>query len=323
MAFVPALRRAAALVLGLAAAGAGAQDSFPSRPLTLVVPFEAGSDADSQARRFAQSLAGTLHQPVTVTNRPGASGAAAAQAVAASAPDGHTLLIGSVATQGANQTLYAGRLPYDPKALVPVAGLAGSAMMLVAPQGFLVDSVRDVIAAARRQPGRLTCGSGTSLAQAACEMFRRRTEIDTIAVSYATQEALLADLAAGQVSFGFVDAPAALPMLSQQRIRAVGIAGSQRLSTFHGVALFSEQGFGDFDLSAWTALFAPAATPGAVVARLNDAVARTGAVPEMVQWREASGSVQMPGDAAYQREFVEWEIDRWARFVRESGVRGE
>ncbi len=317
----------AAAVLALAAlaaavpAPAQAQDAYPSRTITLVVPFPAGSGTDMSARLLAKDMAESLGQTVVVDNRPGANGTLGAQMVARARPDGYTLLIGAAATNASNYAFFPGRLGYTPASFEIVGGMGIVPLSLFVPAGSPWKTLADLIADAKKNPGKIACGSGTTVAQVACEVFKLRAGVDLLNVPYKGSPPALNDLAGGQVQVVFADGTSAASLIEGKRLRVLATAAGKRLPYWPEVPTFVELGMTDLEISAWSALFVPAGTPAAVQQRLNAAVRRSIDSPESVATRQRTGSLAMPFSLEEGRRFVAAEIERWARFVKDSGVK--
>lgn len=303
---------------------ARAQDSWPAgRPITLVVPFAAGSGTDIGTRTLAKDLSEALGVPVVVDNKPGANGAIGAQAVARARPDGHTLLVGSATTNAANFAFFPGRLGYEPGSFEIVGGLGASPISLYVPAGSSWRTLADLVAEARRSPGRLTCGSGNAVTQVACEVFRKQAAIEVVQVPYKSNPQSLTDVVGGQVSMAFADAAVAQTYLEGRRLKALAVASAQRAAVTPEAGTFREQGFADMEILAWTAVFAPAGTPAPVIERLNALIRRSGQSAESVASRARSGSVALDFDVPEARRFAADQLARWARYVKDSGVKPE
>ena len=325
----PAFQRlfpaAAALSLCALAAAvpapAQAQDAYPSRTITLVVPFPAGSGTDMSARLLAKDMAESLGQTVVVENRPGANGTLGAQMVARARPDGYTLLIGAAATNASNYAFFPGRLGYTPASFEIVGGMGIVPLSLFVPANSPWKTLADLIADAKKNPGKIACGSGTTVAQVACEVFKLRAGVDLLNVPYKGSPPALNDLAGGQVQVVFADGTSAASLIEGKRLRVLATAAGKRLPYWPEVPTFVELGMTDLEISAWSALFVPAGTPAAVQQRLNAAVRRSIDSPESVATRQRTGSLAMPFSLEEGRRFVAAEIERWARFVKDSGVK--
>lgn len=315
---LPAL---AATVLLAAATAATARDAFPSKPITLVVPFGAGSGTDLVARVVAKSLQASLGVAVVVDNRPGANGAIGATAVARAKADGHTLLVGSATTNAANFSFFPGKLGYGPESFDIVAGLSYSPISLYVPVASPWKTVADLVAAGNRQGPGLTCGSGNAVTQVACEVFRQQTGITAVNVPYKSNPQSLIDVAGGQVAYAFSDAGAAQTFIDGRKLRPLAVAATERYGAYPDAPTFREQGVDHFEFTGWTAVYAPAGTPAPVVERLNQAVRAAVESPESRQLLTQSGSGVMNMDVAQSRRFSTNEISRWTRYITESHVK--
>ena len=300
-----------------------AQDSYPSRPITMVVPFAAGSGTDIGTRILAKDLTALLGATVIVENKPGANGAIAAQAAARAKPDGYTLLVGSATTNAANFAFFPGKLGYEPTSFDIVSGLGGSAISLYVAANSPWKNIADLVADAKRQPGKFNCGSGNAVTQVACEVFRKQAGIEAVNVPYKSNPQSLTDVVGGQVSYAFADASVAQVFLEGKRLRAIGVAAAQRNPVTPDAATFKEQSYADFEITAWTAVFAPAGTPAAIVEKLNAAIRKSADSPESVASRTRSGAFAINLDVPEARRFAASELARWARYVKDSGVKPE
>lgn len=300
-----------------------AQDAFPNRSITLVVPFPAGSGTDLSARLLAKDMTESLGQSVVVENRPGANGSLGAQIVMRAKPDGHTLLIGAAATNASNYAFYPGKLGYTPASFDIVGGLGIVPLSMVVAASAPWKNLAELIADAKKNPGKLACGSGTTTAQVACEIFMLRAGISVLNVPYKGTPPAMTDLAGGQVQFVFADGTSAAPLVEQKRLRVLATAANKRAPYWPDVPTFIELGMTDLEISAWSAVFVPAGTPAAVQQRLNAIVRRSTESPESVASRQRTGSLAMSYTLDEARRFINGEIERWARFVKESGVKLE
>jgi tripartite-type tricarboxylate transporter receptor subunit TctC len=312
-----------AAAIGLIGSGASAQDGYPSRTVTIVVPFAAGSGADIGARLLAKDLTEALGATVVVDNKPGANGAIGAQAVARAKPDGYTLMLGSATTNAANYAFFPGKLGYEPAAFDIVGGMGASPISLYVAANAPWRNVADLVADAKRQPGKFSCGSGNAVTQVACEVFRKQAGIEAVNVPYKSNPQSLTDVVGGQLSYAFADAAVSQVFLEGKKLRAIGVAAAQRNPVTPDAATFKEQGFADFEITAWTAVFAPAGTPAPIIEKLNVLIRKSSDSPESVQSRARSGSVAMPFNVAEAQRFVSNEVARWARYVKDSGVKPE
>ena len=299
------------------------QEAYPTRPITLVVPFPTGSGTDLSARLLAKDMAESMGQSVVVENRPGANGSLGAQAVLRAKPDGYTVLIGAAATNASNYAFYPGKLGYTPASFEIVGGLGIVPLSMVVAANAPWRNLAELIADAKKNPGKLACGSGTTTAQVACEIFMLRAGVSVLNVPYKGTPLAMNDLAGGHVQFVFADGSSATPLVEQKRLRVLATAASKRAPYWPDVPTFLELGLSDLEISAWSAVFVPAGTPASVQQRLNAVIRRSTESPESVASRQRTGSLPMPYTLEEARRFVSGEIERWARFVKESGVKLE
>lgn len=307
----------AAIAVGMA--GAHAQ-TFPSKPITLVVPFAAGSGTDQQARVLAQALAPQAQVPVVVDNRSGASGFLAAQHVAKAPPDGYTVLITTNTTQAANEHLFR-KLPYDPaRDFAPVSLLSkGHMLLLVHPQSPY-HSVADLIAAAKKAPGRINFGSGSSSSRVAAELLRQMAGADMVNVPYKSNPAALTDLMGGQVDFMFADTPTALAQVDAGKLRALATSGSQRLAAAPAIATVDESGLKGYEMSYWTAAYLPRDTPQAVVQQFNQWLHTASAAPAVASYLHKTSSELALSTPEGLARFQAAESRKWGQIIGAAGI---
>ena len=300
-----------------------AQANYPEKPITLVVPFTPGSGSDIVARIIAKGLTESMKATVVIENKPGANGAVGAQAVARAKPDGYTLLLGSATANAVNYAFFPGKLGYEPSSFDMVAGLGASDVSMYIQSGQPWKNIQDLIAEAKKNPGKLSCGSGNAVTQVACEYFKRRAGIDVVTVPYKSNSQSLTDLAGAQLAFAFSDSTAAQAFVASTKVRALASAGVKRNSVAPEVSTFAEQGLKDFEFTAWTAVFAPAGLPVPVAEKLNAAINKLSDGGEMAQLRSKAGSTAMVMDLAGAKRFVNREISSWKKYVEETGVKAD
>ena len=312
---------AAALVAIATAAGA---QSFPSKPIRIVVSYPPGGGADLMARLVAPKMQEALGQPVVVENKPGASGQIAASEVARSTPDGHTLLF-DASSFAVNPSLYPS-LPYDPaKAFTPVSVLVLFPNVLVVTPGFAARDVKDLVAAAKAAPGTIAfASSGNGSAQhLAGELFRQKTGVEMTHVPYKGGAPALNDVMGGQVPVFFANMASSLAHIQGGKLRPLAITGAARSAALPSVPTMAEAGVPGYVVYEWNAMFAPAGTPASVVAKLADAVHRALQSPD-VRGRITGLGGEIPdyGPADAER-FVREQTQLWGRVVREARIKVE
>ncbi|WP_210201602.1 tripartite tricarboxylate transporter substrate binding protein [Bosea sp. CS1GBMeth4] len=315
------LSTAAAAAAGLALP-ATAQD-FPSRSIKFVVPFAAGSATDALARILGESLSKSLGKPVVIENLAGASGILAAQNVARADADGHTLLITTNTTHGANQSLLKS-VPYDAvKDFEPVGKLGTITLALATHQSVPARTVQDLVAYAKANPGKLTFGAGSSSSRIAGEMLKSLAGLDLTYVPYRSNPQAITDLLGGQISLVFADISTTLPQIKAGKVNGLAVSTARRSALAPDLPTMAEAGVAGYDLAAWFAAFAPARTPQPVVARLNQAFVAALNDKATQERLLAAGIEPEAGTPAELRAFVPVEIRKWADIVKAAGIQPE
>jgi tripartite-type tricarboxylate transporter receptor subunit TctC len=314
------LALAAALV---ASAGAAMADDFPNRPARIVVGFPPGGINDIVARVMAERLTQALGQPVVVENRAGAGGTIGADLVAKSRPDGYTLLMGSVSNIAMAPSQYKA-LPYDPaKDFAPVALVAAAPNVLVVHPDFPVQSVRDLLAAARQKPGSInyaSAGLGTSN-HLTVELLQVMTGVQFNHVPYKGDAPGTADVVAGQVPMIFPTLPVALPFIKSGKLRAIAVSSAGRSSLLPEVPTVAESGgLPDFEVSVWVGIFAPAGTPREVVGRLNGEIAKIVRVPAVRERLAGLGAEPVGNSVESFTSYIRTELAKWSRVAKAAGI---
>jgi tripartite-type tricarboxylate transporter receptor subunit TctC len=313
------------LVLALSTTAVQAQ-TYPSRPVRVMVGFAPGGPNDLIARAYSTRLAEALGQPFVVENRTGAAGNIAAEAVARAAPDGHTLMLGSTGTNAVNPSLYA-NLAFDPvRDLAPVSVVASSPSALAVHPRVAAHDLRELIALARAQPGKLTyasAGSGSSQHLSA-ELFKQAAGVDIVHVPYKGAAPGIADLLAGQVDMSFAPVANVVPHARAGKLRLLALTGAARSAFAPGVPTIAESGLPGFDVTTWYAMFATGGTPAATVERLNAELKKIAQGPQLREQLanlgiDAAASAS-PADA---RAYRDAEVERWGKLVRALGVKAE
>jgi tripartite-type tricarboxylate transporter receptor subunit TctC len=313
-----------AVALGICPA-AVAQPAYPAKPVRIVVPFPAGGTTDILARAAAQKLSETWGQQAIVDNRPGAGGNIGAELVAKSAPDGYTLLMGTVGTHAINASLYP-KMAYDHvKDFVPVILVAGVPNVLVVHPSLPVNSVQELIAYAKANPGKLnfaSSGSGTSI-HLSGELFKVMTGVQMTHVPYKGSAPALTDLMGGQVQLMFDNLPSSLAFIKAGKLRALAVTSAQRSPALPDVPTVAESGVPGFEASSWFGLLAPAGTPRNVVMKINADTAKWLSSPDAKEKLAAQGAAAAGGTPEDFAKHIQAETAKWARVVKESGAKVE
>lgn len=312
-----------ALFLPLFALGAAAQDAYPSKPVKIVVPFVPGGTSELLARVLAQSMSDDLHQPVIIENIGGAGGTLGAAAVARAAPDGYTLLFGYSSVLAIAPSLYE-NLPYDPiSSFTPIGTVAGFNMMFVAHKDLPANSLQELVAYAKRNPGKLTFGSpgvGSTI-HLAGEMLKKQAGVDIVHVPYKGMRPALLDLVAGRISFDIDATDNLTPLIKDGRIKPLAVTSKKRLRDYPNVPTVAEAGFPDMEVFVWTALVGPAGMPAAIQSRLQKELARSLASEDIQKRFVDRGYEMYPGTPADLTALMRSEIPRWREIARASGAK--
>ncbi len=306
----------------LAAAGVSAQPAYPSKPITIIVPFSAGGTTDILARIVGQALSTELGQPVVVDNRAGAGGNIGAQAAAKAVADGHTLFMGTVGTHAINASLYK-KLPYDPvKDFAPLTRVANVPNLLVANPAQPYKSVAELIAYAKANPGKVNFGSsgnGSSI-HLSGELFNSLAKVDMQHVPYKGSAPAVSDLLGNQIGIMFDNMPSAISHVRSGKLRALAVTTAKRSPELPQVPTIAEAGVPGYEATSWFGLFAPAATPAPVVARLNAAIVKVLGQPEVKKKIGEQGAEVYSEKPEQFAAFIQKEAVKWGKVVRDSGA---
>jgi len=312
-------RLALAVTLFVVTCGIATADTYPSRRITVIVPFGAGSGTDSVARIVTQPLAEKLKATIVVENRAGASGAIGAVA-ARSAPDGYTLFFGGSSTQAANPSLLKS-IQYDPKTdFAPIARLGLFPYIVVVHPDVQAKTIGELVALAKQKPGTLSFAYGNALGQLSGEMFKRRTGVDVQAIPYKSTPEAVTDLLAGRVSMMFTDMTPVLSLIRSGQLRAVATITPERSPLLSDLPSIQEQGLDYRSLSAWTGMFAPKDTPADVIARLTELLREIVADPAIKQRLAEIGFEARYIPPKEFADFVAGDIELWAAATKEAGI---
>jgi tripartite-type tricarboxylate transporter receptor subunit TctC len=319
---MPARRTLLALALLSPLASVAFAQNFPARPITIVIGSTPGSATDGLARAVAAEVGKETGQSVIVENRAGAFGSIAAQQVARAQPDGYTVFMTTNTTQSANPHLLK-KLAYDPlKDFAPVALLAKGPLLLVVNPKLGVNSIAELVALAKRQPGKLNYGSGSSSAQVATELFQQMTGTKFNYVPYKANPPAVIDLIAGQTDLMIVDLATTVPQVKAGKLKALGLSSPGRLSLMPGVPAISESLPG-YEFGYWNALYAPAGTPAPVVQKLNALMRNAMQTAAVRNVAEQSGMEVALSSPDEMNRFQIGEYERWGRIIKAAGIQPE
>jgi tripartite-type tricarboxylate transporter receptor subunit TctC len=300
-----------------------AQGGFPSRPVTIVVPFGTGGPTDMVARLVAERLGPRWGQPVVIDNKPGAGGNVGSALVARAAPDGHTIVLGVTGSHGINVSLVP-NMPYHPlRDFEPLTQATSFPNAIAVHPNLPTRDLRELVALARARPGKLSYGSdgnGTA-SHLGMELIKAEARFFMTHIPYRGGAAMLTDLAGGQIEAGLTGLPAALPLARAGRIRILAVTTAERVAAAPDIATVAEQGFPAYVAAPWAGFFAPKNTPQPVLAKLAEDLAWALTQPEVRQRMAEGGSTIIASKPDDFRRFVQAEIDRWARAVAASGAK--
>ena len=304
---------------------AWAQEPYPTKPITIVVPFPTGGSTDILARRIGEKLAVVFKQPVVIENKPGAGGTIGAAHVAKSAPDGHTLLLGVTGSNAIGPALYKD-LKYDTvKDFAPVSMVSISPLLLVVNPNVPAKSLEQFVQLAKTKTPKLTHGTpgnGTSMHLTA-EMFEIATQVDLVHVPYKGSAQVLTDLLGGQIDAMFSDVQVLMPMVQAGKVVPIAVSSAKRHPLLPDVPTMAEKGYAGFEALSWQGLFAPAGTPPAVVSLLSQEVTKALRSPDIQEFFGARGLIVEGSSPAEFKGFVDNEVRKWGDIVRKAGVKIE
>lgn len=297
--------------------------TYPAKPVRLIVPYAPGGATDIIARAAAIELTKTLGQPVIVDNRAGAGGNVGSEMAAKSAPDGYTMVMSASSLHGITPFLYT-KLNYDPnKDLVPVIVFASFANVLVLHPGVKTNSVQELIALARSQPGKLSCassGSGSTI-HMSCEMFKQMLGLDITHIPYKGSGPAVSDLIGGQVQMMFDNIPSAISHIRSGKLRGLATTGSKRSVTLPELPTMIESGVPGYESTAWFGLAMPAGAPKAIIARMNAEGQKAARAPEFIKRMSDLGYEIVGGTPEQMAAMIQDEIRRWGPIVKASGAK--
>lgn len=297
-------------------------DTYPSKPIRLVVPYPAGQGTDVMARAIGDKLAEALGKPVVVDNRPGAGGNIGTEVAARAASDGYTLIMGTNATHAMNASLYSS-VPFDHiRDFAPVALVGTLPLMIVAHPSAPASSPKELVDLARARPGGLNFGFGSTSGRVAIELFKRNAGVDVVPVSYRGATAVLTDLMGGQIQYAAETVATVLPHVKAGKIKAIAVTSSKRTQLAPDVPTVQESGL-SYEVVGWNALFAPRGTPPEIVQRLNAEVNRVVQTAEVRTRMASIGFDPASGSPADLATFVRTETDKWSQIIKAAGLRAD
>lgn len=313
---------AAACALLLSAADA---QTYPAKPIRLVTPYAPGGTADILSRVVGRKLSEAWSQQVVIDNRPGASGMLGADIAAKAPPDGYTILMAYVAEIAITQSLFRS-MTYDPvKDLAPVTLAAVTPMIFVVHPSLPARNVSELVALAKSRPGQLpyaSAGNG-SPAHLAFELLQRSARIEITHIPYKGAAPALTDLLGGHVVMFFSGMPPAMPHVKAGKLRAIAVSTAKRSPAAPEVPTVAESGVRDFDISTWFGVFAPAATSKDIIGKLNAEISRALTLPDVRERLAREGAETAPNSPEQFGKFIQSEIAKFARIIRESGARAD
>lgn len=309
-------------ILALIFAATASAQSFPTKPIKIIVPFPAGGTVDFFARVISTKLSEALGQSVLVENRAGAGGNIAAEAVAKAAPDGYTLLMGSEII-AINTSLYS-KIGYDPvKDLAPITLVGTVPNILIVHPSLPVNSVNDLIALAKKTPGKISfasTGQGTST-HLSSELFKLMAHVDMLHVPYKGGPPAIADLISGQVNMMFINMPTGITHVRSGKAKIIAVSSIKRVSQLPDVPTVDQAGVKGFETSAWSGLYAPAGTPADIINRLNVEVVKILKQPSVREQLMAQGAEPVGDTPEEFSRFTLAEISKWAKIIKISGAK--
>ena len=299
--------------------------AWPGKPIRLVVPFPPGGAVDAFARIVQTRLGDQLGQPIVIENRGGAGGMIGAELVAKSAPDGYTFMVGNIAALAMNVGVYSS-MPYDPaRDFTPVMYTVDVNYALVVNPTVPAKTVAELVAHAKANPGKLSYGSAGagSAPHLATELLKQRAGIDIVHVPYKGGGPMIADLIGGQIQLGIGDQANLMPQVKAGKLRVLAVGSAKRSITYPDVPTIAESGYPGFEAGAWQAIAGPAGVAPAVIARLNETLARVMAMPDIRERLIGAGLDPVGGSPEALGRHIRAEIAKWTKVAKEVGARAD
>jgi tripartite-type tricarboxylate transporter receptor subunit TctC len=315
-------RRLVAACLGVVAVASHAQ-TYPDKPIHFIVPFAAGSATDQLARAIGGGVTEQTKQPVVVENKPGANGFIAAEFVKKAAPDGYTVLISTNTTHAANEHLFK-KLPYDPvKDFTPVTALGRGGQVLVVGPKFPAKSVQELIDIAKKQPGKVTFGSGSSSSRVAGELFQQMAGVQLLHVPYKSNPLAINDLLGGQIDMMITDTATGLPQVKAGKLRALGMSSRKRSPLAPEVPTIDEAGVKGYEMTFWFAAYLPAGAPAPIVKRLQELLVGATKSPAAQNFYATTGIDAFTTAPDELAKFQAAESQKWGRVIKAAAIEPE
>ena len=310
-------------IAALCVSSAFAADTYPTKPVRFVITFPPGGPTDVVVRLIGERLTHEWGQPMIIDNRGGAGGIVGTEIVSHAAPDGYTFLVGTAGGMTINPALQP-KLPYDPfRDFAPVGMLVQNPQILVAHPSLAAKNVKELVALAKANPGRLnfaSAGTGTAT-HLGLELFKLSTGIDVVHVPYKGGAPATTDLIAGQVQLLWVSIPSVLPHVKGGRLRALAVSTAKRSASAPDVPTVAESGYPGFEYSNWNALFAPAKTSAAVVKKVNASVVGALRQPDVAQKLTSQGADPAPGTPEDLARYMRSDSERWKKVIKAAGIK--
>src|SRR5712691_8317371 len=320
MKYARATIRAFALFCAVSAAWA---QGYPSKPIRLVVGFPPGGGNDIIARMIGSKMQEAWGEPVLIDNKPGANSIIAAEFVAKSAPDGYTLLVNATGGMSVNPVLYA-KLPYDSlKDFVAISMVGSFPLVLVVHPSVPANSVQELVAYAKANPGKLNYSSGSTAFQVASEMFKQMTGTDVRHIPYKGSAASITAVIAGDVQMTIVDTPPLVPQIRAGKVKALAVTSAKRAAAMSGLPTIAESGVQGYEMVLWIGVFAPAGTPRDVAEKLNAEVVRIVRLPDVREKLDAMGVEPLGNTREQMADWIRREIARYGPVVKAANIKAE
>ena len=320
-----ALLIALACMCAMTSAATRTSESYPSRPIRLIVPFAPGGSNDILARTLAQQLTGRLGQTVVVDNRAGAGGIIGVETVAKATPDGYTLVMGHIGTHAVNPALYK-NLPYDAvRDFTPVAPVASSPNILLVHPSVAASNAKELVALARSKPAQLNYASGGigGSTHLSAELFKMMTRTDFVHIPYKGGGPALTAIIAGEVAMLFNNIVSAIPHVRSGKVRALAITSRQRSPVVPDLPALAEAGVPGYEVVSWYGVLGPAAMPASIVTRLNSTITAVMTADEMRTRLAGEGVDIMKASPAEFADYVTSEMAKWGKVIRQAGIRAD